>query len=570
MKVFYVGSDLKKLTALKASQRTFLMIGWDKWDDFGFKTLLPCRLFVEGVEVVISNIRILLEDSSFTAKALDDLVALGWNGVFPIPGIEYVSVPSDVDFYRVIYSSVNEDSARQVAELLRDAGYLKNVLDDQTIVPLLESKGFDDSLMREGGSRKAFTDGHNVFILKSGSRILDFVLNIQSNESVLPIAFKFNSTVLPYDINVLIGPNGIGKSHCLQILVEYWLKIERGAPNALRDADIVPFDNYPNISKLILVSYSPFEDFILDLSETNLDDKDAYQYFGFRRASMTESGKKRIGISRNLPASDAARSILRCVVEDARLGFLNNWVNKFSTAVAVLAEAVDFDWLALAIRDDVQQFDEISEESDDVISIGKKRYLKLTQAATSKLVNYVDLDVDEGIFNYLEGVVFISNDRVVKLSSGQRLFSYIVINVLGAIKMNSLVVVDEPELFLHPTLEVMFISLLKTVLDQFSSKAILATHSLVSVRETPRNCVHVFRKTEYGREVIQPPFETFGGDIQRISSYVFGDRLISKPYIEWISKKIKEYESADDFIAALQGEVNEELVMRIKKLAEEI
>lgn len=69
-----------------------------------------------------------------------------------------------------------------------------------------------------------------------------------------------------------------------------------------------------------------------------------------------------------------------------------------------------------------------------------------------------------------DGVIFIKNDQIVPLSSGQRLFAYIVINVVASIKDNSLIVIDEPELFLHPTLEIEFVGLLKKILKPFRSR----------------------------------------------------------------------------------------------------
>ena len=69
------------------------------------------------------------------------------------------------------------------------------------------------------------------------------------------------------------------------------------------------------------------------------------------------------------------------------------------------------------------------------------------------------------------GVIFIKDNEVVKLSSGQRLFFYIVINLVGEIKKDSLIVIDEPELFLHPNLEIVFISLLKKVLEACELKS---------------------------------------------------------------------------------------------------
>ena len=138
-----------------------------------------------------------------------------------------------------------------------------------------------------------------------------------------------------------------------------------------------------------------------------------------------------------------------------------------------------------------------------------------------------------------------------------------VINIVGQIKAESLIVVDEPELFLHPTFEVEFIALLKKVLTAFNSKAILATHSLAIAREIPATCMHVYRKGEHGIEIDHPPFETFGGDMQRISSYVFGDSKVTKPFVQWIERAIHDAGSPNKLLAKLKGELNEEMTIKI-------
>src|SRR3546814_1200385 len=82
--------------------------------------------------------------------------------------------------------------------------------------------------------------------------------------------------------------------------------------------------------------------------------------------------------------------------------------------------------------------------------------------------------------------------------------------------------------------------MLKKILARFNSEALLATHSEVTVREIPAACVHVFEKTDEGLAIKRPPFQTFGGDVQRISSYVFGDSQASKPFEKWIEGQREE------------------------------
>jgi hypothetical protein len=105
--------------------------------------------------------------------------------------------------------------------------------------------------------------------------------------------------------------------------------------------------------------------------------------------------------------------------------------------------------------------------------------------------------------------------------------------------------------------------MLKSILASYNSKALIATHSIVTVREIPRDCVHVLEQTPDGVLIKNPPFETFGGDVQRISSYVFGDKAVSKPYEDWLRVKLTEYGSAANLIEALGRDINEELIIEI-------
>ncbi len=149
-----------------------------------------------------------------------------------------------------------------------------------------------------------------------------------------------------------------------------------------------------------------------------------------------------------------------------------------------------------------------------------------------------------------------------------KLFSYIVLNILGELKKESLILIDEPELFLHPNLEIEFIGLLKSILKPFNSKAILATHSLSIVREIPSRCVHIYKESnEWGLQISNPPFQTFGADMQRISTYVFGDKSLTKPFEEWLEAYFqKEDVSAEYFLEHLKGQINEEMIMDILRL----
>ncbi|NIK63515.1 AAA family ATPase [Xanthomonas cannabis] len=568
--VAYVGSDAPRAKNLLNDHPSIIVLGYDRWDDFNFKTTFPiysCRIGGQAVE--LSSIQILVRGQQETHPYLADLLKSGWNGIFPIPSTDYISVPSELSFYEQIAGHLGLQAAVATARSLRDASLMTKVEEDSHALALVNTAGFRKSLQRENGAVRAFADGWKFFI-GLGLHVENQKFRFNSamgNE--LTLELRFNSPrPLPFDINVLIGPNGTGKSRLLHHIVADWLDLDQKSLQG-------QFEGGPNFSQVVVVSYSPFELFPVDSSESsNRKDKGDYRYFGLRGrrtrgGARTSNARSNVMLSRAFPSSDAAHSLLDCVADDQRYGVIQDWSRKVATAERVLATAIEFDYAAVAIPYDLP--DQVfASFGDSYEPLGG--YLTKASSEGGK-VRLLPIDA---LFNLglnpatirehlieTEGVVFVKDRETVALSSGQRLFSYIVINILGAIRRNSLIIVDEPELFLHPNLEIAFLRMLKQILRAYGSKALIATHSLLAVREMPSECVHVMERTKDKVVIKTPPFETFGGDMQRISSYVFGDRSVSKPFEDWIREKLKELGSAETLLQQLGDDVNEEMIIQI-------
>lgn len=564
MKIVYLGRASRRTNPPPEPSGDVIELLSNNWDDYGFMTSFPVTCRFNGEITELPSIRLLIESVQSTSTELDRLLRDGWDGVFPIPGVNYISVPTEITFYEQIEGALGIEAAIDAAKLLHDASYLVHVADDSDAKALADSQGFKNSLQRERASIQAFLDGWRV-LERQVIAVLDLGFrfeNIFGRMTTINLNFQ-SSTRLPHDVNVLIGPNGYGKSQLLHQIVRDWI-----SPS--KDEDI-GFVEKPNLSQVVVVSYSPFERFPVDLVGRQLQDKEAYRYFGMRgRTTPTEINRHgRITLSHDYPKRNAAQSLIRCLRDDKRLRSIRDWSNKVATMERVLGTAIEFDYSAIEVewRKPVQSLyirtDAVQPLSIDIVRENdRRRYIPISSGR-------IDVLDDERLAEALQprsGVTFFLNDQPIELSSGQRLFSYIVINILGAIRRNSLVLVDEPELFLHPTLEIQFIDMLKTILSRFNSKALLATHSVVTVREVPSDCVHVFEKTEDDIVLRRPPFQTFGGDFQRISSYVFGDRAVSKPFETWIKTQLADLGSAETLIAELGEELNEELIIQIKAM----
>ena len=562
MQVVYLGRSSRRANPPPAIEGDVIELLANNWDDYGYRTSFPVTCRIQDQVVELPGIRLLVEDIHDSASELNRLRQGGWDGVFPIPDTSYISVPTEITFYEQIEGALGIEVAVEVAKALRDASYYVNIAAEAEAQALVESEGFKNSLQRERASTQAYLDGWRVFE-KQAIAVLDMGFrfeNVFANQTTLELKFQ-PRTRLPHDINVLIGPNGYGKSQLLHQIVRDWI-----SPSDARETGFV---EKPNLSQLVVVSYSPFERFPVDLAGHSLQDQEAYRYFGLRgRRKTTEAGKLgSIRLSLEQPKRNAAQSLIQCLSDDRRLSVVRGWSHKLATMERVLRTAIDFDFAAVEV-DQKTRIPSLYHETAGIdplkMDIGegadRRRYIPIRP---DHILQLEDERLAASILPE-SGVTFFLDGQPIELSSGQRLFAYIVINILGAIRRNSLILVDEPELFLHPTLEIQFVDMLKTILVSFNSKALLATHSVVTVREVPSECVHVFEKTEEDVLLKHPPFQTFGGDFQRISSYVFGDKSVSKPFEAWIRTQLEEVGSADELIQELGADLNEEMIIQIK------
>ncbi|OMH26235.1 ABC transporter ATP-binding protein [Motiliproteus sp. MSK22-1] len=243
MKVFYHKGDKWRWTPTRLeTEQNMLALSFNNWDDYGIGTTLNAVLYIDGKNFLEFALKLLIEDDKYSPKKLNQLRDEGWDGFFPIPNTNYVSVPSDIDFYQTIIVKLGIDDAKQVLVDIKDAGYLTNIVNDSDANKLVGHNDFDTSPLREAGARKAYSDGWRIFEQQESS-INNFTLFTRKyNGSSEPINFKFNSNSLPYDINILIGPNGIGKSYTLKSLVEYWLGVDSGSKTTLEEQEHTPFD----------------------------------------------------------------------------------------------------------------------------------------------------------------------------------------------------------------------------------------------------------------------------------------------------------------------------------------
>lgn len=457
-----------------------------------------------------------------------------------------VSLATSIDYYQKLRMTLAPKQVADYLEKLGDASYRYDELDK-----FKEWPGFSDSLLRNSSVSEAILKkGHQI---AAGRYVPEhaFTICTEAQDGVFePVEFEFSNKgeLGRSNINLLIGKNGVGKTFILRRLVE----LITGANDDSKD--------WPYFHKLLVVAYSPFENFytknsLLDALEKKHADKlrknqnsnkskkrrrlhvNEYDYIGFKNETDE--------FSLTWPKEHSARSLVNILQYDLE----NYWwreSNRFNILFDTLNLCLEFDNIALKTK------------NGNIVEFHKSSVLK---SMDIKRLND-DIAFEEGIW-------FTKNNQILPLSSGQIIYSYLIPCLVAEIEDESLVIIDEPELYLHPTLEIGLINMLKNLLKETSSYAIIATHSAVMAREVKKSGITILRKANGRTEANKPSFETFGESLELIIGEAFDDYTTKKPYQDAIDNAISKYSDMKDAIKAISPIVGDEALAYVASKLEE-
>ncbi|HHQ4631047.1 TPA: hypothetical protein ACSPZ6_002395, partial [Aeromonas hydrophila] len=196
MKILYTPNiKWNKSPPVNFGRETVLSLSGNNWDDYDYKTTLNAKLIFDGKVLDFHfNLKILIRNSTYTAETLNELCSSGWDGHFPIPKLDYISIPSDIDFYKSLIAKIGPQNTEKTLEILHDASILSHS-EKHPSYSLTNDDGFKLSLLRESGAHKAYLDGWKV--LKGElSEVKNFTLFMQSRTGEKKeIPFQFESSL---------------------------------------------------------------------------------------------------------------------------------------------------------------------------------------------------------------------------------------------------------------------------------------------------------------------------------------------------------------------------------------
>lgn len=420
--------------------------GWNDW--FKYETMFYLSYADEkGTMVDLGSIKIgqigmegRTPDLPNTFEALDD---------------SFFTLGQSEDYYENVkqleYGELREDILIALRDIAYDLEIFKTVkLENVT----------RESLMRDISPRIVEEQFHRI--ATGGAKLTPFDIfymlpgqvgtNYQLEFHVVP-----NSNP-PTNIHVLIGRNGVGKTHMLRSMIRCF-----STGNQDEKYGRFSFANHTKFSNFVCVAFSPFDTYPTpdDMEADEYSEK--YTYIGLgsgQEARMQRLEDQFIAALRSCNKYKEKRMLWSSIVT-----LLNTDPIFANNGASVLLSSQ-------------------GEEEDRLIPSARS------------------------LFN--------------RLSSGHKVILLTLTCLVAITMERTLVLIDEPENHLHPPLLSAFVRALSALLIRKNGLAIISTHSPVILQEVPKGCIWQLSRNNTVLRAERPIRETFGENVGILMNDVFG------------------------------------------------
>jgi ABC-type multidrug transport system ATPase subunit len=138
------------------------------------------------------------------------------------------------------------------------------------------------------------------------------------------------------------------------------------------------------------------------------------------------------------------------------------------------------------------------------------------------------------------------------LSSGQSILLYVISEIIANIRLDSLLLFDEPETHLHPNAITQLMNTIVDLVYKFESYCIIATHSPLLIQELFSKNVFVLERRENIPSIRRIGIESFGENLSTLTEEVFGNRAIPKHYTQVLDDLVAKYGNYDQILRVIQ------------------
>ena len=465
----------------------------DGWDDFGFKTTYFLTLFdEEGTGHQIGYVKI----GQFGMKG----------GFLELPkefdelDEDFFSLGQD-DSYYVNLKKFNKNMLEPILCALRDVAF-----DQPLFKRALEEDVTKTSLLRSVHQSTVTDQFHRL--ARGGPHLIDYSFEYTASY-VQNKPFKLNFNVKrdsnpPTNIYVLIGRNGVGKTHLLNNMVRAALDSAAKTEEVGTFSTGLDGNNNYSFSGMVFVSFSAFDEFEPPLNN-EVDTK--YVYVGLKKIDEIDEEE-----SESSHPPKTTDDLTKYFVKSSFICQKGARLERWKRALARLdADPIFHD--------------------EEVLSLAK-----------SETTNKKDFKKRAAkIFN--------------NLSSGHKIVLLTITKLVETVEEKTFVLLDEPEVHLHPPLLSAFIRTLSELLLDRNGVALIATHSPVVLQEVPKSCVWVICRKGKHVSVEHPEIDTFGENVGTLTREAFGLEVEQSGFHEMLREAVKECDNYDAALWKFRDEI---------------
>lgn len=462
---------------------------WDNWNDYSYYTLFgliyvdensekhdigSVKIGYFGQDIGSAEKKLSIGDSF---ENLDDL---------------HFSVGQDDSYY----SNLNElgDSVRDSILLgLNDIARNSDLYDKA-----IEEKVTKISLLRN--ISPTTITGQFRRIAGGGVRLTSYSFQFLSpavKDTISPVDISFDvepESFPPTNIHVLIGRNGVGKTHLINNMINSLIDDDTQSKKNGQFVSDLSLTQGTLFANLISVSFSAFDE-----SEPRAEKRDKtagiqYSYIGLKR--IQTSNEKNFGPkSTTMLSNEFIKSLNACKLSSKN----KRWKN----AIEMLESDPNF--------------------------------------KEAEIKPLIDIN-DEDTFTKTSSQIF------KRLSSGHKIVLLTITRLIETLQERSLVLIDEPEAHLHPPLLSAFIRTLSDLLITTNGVAIIATHSPVILQEVPRNCTWKLRRSGAEATAERLQIESFGENVGILTGEIFGLEVTNSGFYKMINDVVEEKNDYDEVL----------------------
>jgi ABC-type lipoprotein export system ATPase subunit len=490
---------LEPREALNAADRPaypYLELRRDLWDDYTFKTTFIPKLYLTPSRSVdLKEVKILQRGQEGGKTQLPV-------GVFTQLPSRYCSLGQSYTYYETL-KQLPKSLYIAILRGLRDVVY------SPRLRAAFESEpGFRRSLARTGSAARALQDAPVMFrkaaTNQESLQELRFSFTTNVGGSTFEIDFDFNqSEKLPDRMNAVIGYNGSGKTQLLANLAQVSSSDPSRREEVASRLGQLDYSDSLSFGAVIAVSYSAFDTFALPGT--------------FVRSAERTVARQRLQASGEL--NGYVYCGLRKRTNDQEIDTLE------PRGLKTIDEIVG----------DFRQALQLS-QSPDKISM-----LLAALSIVSAEPSFGSIGMEAGIADGSDAL----HDIFDSLSTGHKIVLNMLVQIIGHSQQRSLILIDEPESHLHPSLLAALLRALNFILRRTDSYAVIATHSPVVLQEIPQRYVRVLQRFDQETLVEEPEGETFGANIGYLTTNVF-DLDSSQTDYQAVLKELSREMSIDE------------------------